>query len=107
MRHRLLVSSVLAVLPCLSIAMHAQVQAAPDAKKANAAIYSGTHHEGKVPPHDFSGVWMAPDAFRVSRINEQPSTFLQPWAMAKLEAEPLALRKDLPAGHAGNATALG
>src|SRR4029077_5481105 len=92
---------------CSSISIRAQTQAAPDAKKANEAIYSGTHHEGKVPPHDFSGVWMAPDAFRVLRINEQANSFLQPWALAKLNAEPASMRKDLPAGHAGNTTALG
>lgn len=108
MRYRFLSSiAALIVLPCVSIAMRAQTPAAPDAKKANEAIYSGTHHEGKVTPHDFSGVWMAPDKYRFAPIHEEPSTFLQPWALAKLNAEPMALRKDLPAGHAGNATALG
>ena len=50
---------------------------------------------------------MAPDAYRSVPIHEQPSTFLQPWALAKLNAEPLSLRKDLPAGHAGNVSAIG
>ena len=108
MRRPLLIAiGALIALPSLSAVMRAQAQVAPDAKKANQAIYSGTHHEGKVPPHDFSGVWMAPDSYRVLRINEPASTFLQPWALAKLNAEPLSMRKDLPAGHAGNATALG
>ncbi len=108
MRHRFLnLIAVLAAMTCFSVAMHAQAQATPDAKKANAAIYSGSHHDGAVPPHDFSGVWMAPDAFRFAPVHEQPSTFLQPWALAKLNTEPLALRKDLAAGHAGNTTALG
>ena len=98
---------LLAALSCFPIQMHAQSTAAPDAKKANEAIYSGTHHKGSVPPHDFSGVWMAPDSSRFAPVHEQPSTFLQPWALAKLNAEPMALRKDLPAGHAGNTTALG
>jgi len=108
MRHRFLIAiAAFVAFPAFPAATHAQAQATPDSKKANEAIYSGTHHQGKVPPHDFSGVWMAPDAFRVMRINEKPDTFLQPWAMAKLEAEPPSMRKDLPAGHAGNATALG
>ena len=45
--------------------------------------------------------------FKSSGIHEPPSTFLQPWALAKLNAEPIVLRKDLPAGHAGGDTALG
>ena len=108
MRHPFLITiAALAALPGFSMAARAQAQAAPDAKKANEAIYSGTHHAGQVPPHDFSGVWMAPNAYRSVAIHEQPGTFLQPWALDKLNAEPLALRKDLPAGHAGNVSALG
>jgi hypothetical protein len=95
------------VLPCFSFALFAQVPAAPDAKSANAAIYSGKRHEGEVPPHDLSGVWMVTGDFRFSPIHEPPASFLQPWALAKLNAEPMALRKDLPAGHAGSETALG
>ena len=41
------------------------------------------------------------------RFTSRPSSFLQPWALAKLNAEPMSLRKDLPAGHAGDTTALG
>jgi hypothetical protein len=78
-----------------------------DAKAANQAIYSGKHHEGSVPSHDLSGVWMASEDFRFSPIHEPPSSFLQPWALTKLNAEPMALRKDLPGGHAGGDTALG
>jgi hypothetical protein len=79
-----------------------------DAKTAAQAIYAGKHHEGSVPPHDISGVWMIGTDFRSSQhINEPPSTFLQPWALAKLNAEPIVLRKDLPEGHAGGGTALG
>jgi hypothetical protein len=78
-----------------------------DPKAANQAIYSGKHHEGSVKPHDLSGVWMVSENFRFSPIHEQPASFLQPWALVKLNAEPIALRKDLPAGHAGGDTALG
>jgi hypothetical protein len=108
MRHRFLSSIIgpVAVL-CFSLAIFAQAPAPSDAKKANEAIYSGKHHEGAVPPHDLSGVWMVSENFRFSPIHEPPNSFLQPWALAKLNAEPMALRKDLPAGHAGGTTALG
>jgi len=108
MRHRFLSSilSLVAVL-CFSLASFAQAPAPTDAKSANEAIYSGKRHEGAVPPHDLSGVWMVSENFRFSPIHEPPSSFLQPWALAKLNAEPMALRKDLPAGHAGGTTALG
>jgi hypothetical protein len=52
-------------------------------------------------------VWMVSENFRFSPIHEPPNSFLQPWALAKLNAEPMALRKDLPGGHAGGTTALG
>ena len=108
MRHRFMGAIVaLAAVLCLSRAAFAQAPAAPDAKSANEAIYSGKHHDGSVSPRDFSGVWMAPDNFRSAPIHEPPSSFLQPWALAKLNAEPMSLRKDLPQGHAGNETALG
>ena len=100
------VLTLVAVL-CFSLASFAQAPAPTDAKSANEAIYSGKHHEGAVPPHDLSGVWMVSENFRFSPIHEPPSSFLQPWALAKLNAEPMALRKDLPAGHAGGTTALG
>jgi hypothetical protein len=93
----------LVVVLVLSPASFAQT----DAKAANQAIYSGKHHEGSVPPHDLSGVWMVSEDYRFSPIHEPPSSFLQPWAMTKLNAEPMALRKDLPGGHAGGDTALG
>lgn len=92
---------------CWSLAVFAQASAPPNAKSANEAIYSGKHHEGSVPPHDLSGVWMVSENFRFSPIHEAPESFLQPWALAKLNAEPMSLRKDLPAGHAGGTTALG
>jgi hypothetical protein len=85
----------------------AQIGTQTDAKTAAKAIYAGKHHEGSVPSHDISGVWMVSEDFRFSPIHERPNTFLQPWALAKLNAEPMALRKDLPAGHAGGGTALG
>jgi hypothetical protein len=108
MRHRFLGSiAALVAVPCFSLAAFAQAPAAPDAKSANEAIYLGKHHEGSVTPHDLSGVWMVGDNFRFSPIHEPPTSFLQPWALAKLNAEPMALRKDLPAGHAGTGTALG
>ena len=47
-----------------------QTTPAPDAKNANQAIYSGTHHEGSVPPHDISGVWMISEDFRFSPTHE-------------------------------------
>jgi hypothetical protein len=79
-----------------------------DPKTLNQAIYSGQHHEGSVPPHDISGIWMAAAGFEsASRIHESPESFLQPWALAKLNAEPIYLRKDLPAGHAGGDTPIG
>lgn len=108
MPHRFLSSIIapVAVL-CFPLSVLAQAQAPSDAKKANEAIYSGKHHEGAVPPHDLSGVWMVGENFRFSPIHEPPDSFLQPWALAKLNAEPMALRKDLPAGHAGGTTALG
>lgn len=108
MPHRFLSSIIapVAVL-CFPLAVFAQAQAPGDAKKANEAIYSGKHHEGAVPPHDLSGVWMVSENFRFSPIHEAPNSFLQPWALEKLNAEPMALRKDLPAGHAGGTTALG
>jgi hypothetical protein len=81
--------------------------ATPDPKALNQAIYSGKHHEGSVKPHDLSGVWMVSEDFRFSPIHEAPNTFLQPWALEKLNAEPMSLRKDLPGGHAGGTTALG
>jgi len=84
-----------------------QTTPAPDARSANQAIYSGTHHAGSVPPHDIAGVWMISEDFRFSPTHEPPSSFLQPWALEKLNAEPIALRKDLPESHAGSATALG
>jgi hypothetical protein len=108
MRHPFL-SSIVALVAVLfsSLATFAQAPAAADPKSANQAIYSGKHHEGSAPPHDLSGIWMVAEGFRFSPIHEPPASFLQPWALAKLNAEPLALRKDLPQGHAGNTTALG
>lgn len=58
-------------------------------------------NDASVPPRDFSGVWMS-TAFSngpSARIHEPPETFLQPWALAKLNAEPLVLRRDLPESH--------
>ena len=78
-----------------------------DPKTAQQAIYSGKHHEGAVSAHDLSGVWMIRQDARFSPTHEPPNSFLQPWALAKLNAEPMALRKDLPGGHAGGDTALG
>src|SRR6202051_1239430 len=108
MRDRFL-TSILALLTLLALsrALFAQTTAPADPKAANQAIYSGKHHEGSLTPHDLSGVWMVSEDFRFSPIHEPPNTFLQPWALAKLNAEPMALRKDLPAGHAGGGTALG
>jgi len=102
-------SSIVALVAVLAFSRpgFAQSPAQTDAKAANQAIYSGKHHEGSVQPHDLSGVWMVSEDFRFSPIHEQPSSFLQPWALAKLNAEPLSLRKDLPGGHAGGGTALG
>jgi hypothetical protein len=108
MRHRFLSSIIaLVAVPCFSLTIFSQAPDSGDAKGANEAIYSGKHHEGSVPPHDFSGVWMVSENFRFSPIHEPPNSFLQPWALAKLNAEPMALRKDLPGGHAGGTTALG
>jgi len=108
MRHRFL-SPIFALVAglCFPLAISAQAPSPTDAKSANEAIYSGKHDEGAVPPHDLSGVWMVSENFRFSPIHEPPNSFLQPWALAKLNAEPMALRKDLPAGHAGGTTALG
>jgi hypothetical protein len=108
MRHRFL-SSILALVAvlCYSLTIFAQASAPTNAKSANEAIYSGKHHEGTVAPHDLSGVWMVSENFRFSPIHEPPNSFLQPWALAKLNVEPMALRKDLPGGHAGGTTALG
>jgi hypothetical protein len=104
MRNRFLSAIfVLAAVLAFSRVSFAQI----DPKAANQAIYSGKHHEGSVKPHDLSGVWMVSENFRFSPIHEQPASFLQPWALVKLNAEPMALRKDLPAGHAGGDTALG
>lgn len=97
----------LVAVPCSAIVVLAQAPAPTDAKSANEAIYSGNHHEGSVPHHDLSGVWMVSENFRFSPTHEPPESFLQPWALAKLNAEPMALRKDLPGGHAGGTTALG
>ncbi|MGA7793691.1 MAG: hypothetical protein WCA19_11685 [Candidatus Acidiferrales bacterium] len=108
MRHRFLSSIlVLVAVLCYSLTIFAQASAPTNAKSANEAIYSGKHHEGLVSPHDLSGVWMVSENFRFSPIHEPPNSFLQPWALAKLNAEPMALRKDLPGGHAGGETALG
>jgi hypothetical protein len=90
----------LLAFPCATLAQ-------TDAKTAQQAIYSGKPHEGVVSPHDLSGVWMIRQDARFSPTHEPPSAFLQPWALAKLNAEPMALRKDLPGGHAGGDTALG
>lgn len=99
-------SSIFALLAVL--AFSPTLIAQTDAKDAAQAIYAGKHHEGSVSPHDISGVWMAAVGFEsASRIHEQPATFLQPWALEKLNAEPIYLRKDLPAGHAGGDTAIG
>jgi hypothetical protein len=108
MHHRF-PSSIVALVAvlCFSLAIFAQAPAPTDAKSANEAIYSGKHHEGSVPPHDLSGVWMVSENFRFSPIHEPANSFLQPWALAKLNAEPMVLRKDLPGGHAGRDTALG
>ena len=92
--------AALLAFPCAALAQ-------TDAKTAQQAIYSGKHHEGAVPPHDLSGVWMIRQDARFSPTHEPPSAFLQPWALAKLNAEPMALRKDLPGGHAGGDTELG
>jgi hypothetical protein len=76
--------------------------------ESKSAVFTGTHHEGSVPPHDISGVWMiSPGRNSSARFHEPPSSFLQPWALARLNAEPIALRKDLPASHAGTGSALG
>lgn len=88
-------------------AAFSQASAPPDAKARNQAIYSGTHHEGAVPHHDLSGVWMISEDFRFSPTHEPPSSFLQPWALARLNAEPIQLRQDLPQSHAGSTTGLG
>ena len=63
---------------------------------------------GRIDPRDFSGVW-ASTAFRRAKwcyahINEAPETFLQPWALAELNAEPLYLRKDLYESQGGSAS---
>jgi hypothetical protein len=84
-----------------------QTSAPPDAKARNQAIYSGTHHEGAVPHHDISGVWMISEDFRFSPTHEPPSSFLQPWALKLLNAEPVGRRQDLPQSHAGSTTGLG
>jgi hypothetical protein len=108
MRHRFLSSIfALAAVLCFPLAISAQAPSPTDAKSANEAIYSGKHHEGAVPSHELSGVWMVSENLRFSPIHEPPNSFLQPWALAKLNAEPMALRKDLPGGHAGGTTALG
>ncbi len=104
MRKRFL-NSVVALVVTLAFAR--AIFAQTDAKTAAQAIYAGKHHEGVVEPHDISGVWMVSANFRSSPTHEPPNTFLQPWALAKLNAEPIALRKDLPGGHAGGDTALG
>jgi len=104
MRNRFL-SAILVLAAVLAFSRVSIAQIDP--KAANQAIYSGKHHEGSVKPHDLSGVWMVSENFRFSPIHEQPASFLQPWALVKLNAEPIALRKDLPAGHAGGDTALG
>lgn len=100
-----ILSSVVAVAAVLALPRASFAQTDP--KAAQQAIYSGKHHEGPVPPHDLSGVWMIRQDFRFSPTHEPPNSFLQPWALAKLNAEPMALRKDLPGGHAGGDTALG
>ena len=43
----------------------------------------------------------------ISPIHERPDSFLQPWALAKLNAEPIALRKDLPESRGGGGTTIG
>ena len=114
-RFRSSIIALVAVLACSRVVFaqtnaktDAKTDAQTNAKTANQAIYAGQHHDGAVPPHDISGVWMASAGFESSsRIHEPPATFLQPWALAKLNAEPIALRKDLPAGHGGGDTALG
>jgi len=103
-------TSVVALVAVLAFSrvIFAQTEPQTDAKSAAQAIYSGKHHEGSVPPHDISGVWMIGPDFRSSQqTHEPPSSFLQPWALAKLNAEPIVLRKDLPEGHAGGGSALG
>ena len=108
MSKQLLISAI-ALAMVLAFSRAAPGQNAPtiDPKAANQAIYSGKHHEGSVKAHDLSGVWMVSEDFRFSPIHEKPETFLKPWALEKLKAEPMSLRKDLPTGHAGGGTALG
>jgi hypothetical protein len=93
MRNRFLISIVaLVAVPGFSRAGFAQTDAKTAAKN------------NEVSPRDFSGVWMS-TVFRTgangpsARIHEAPDTFLQPWALAKLNAEPLYLRRDLTESH--------
>src|SRR5579862_4098642 len=95
MRNRWLDSMILLVgVFCFTGAVFAQTGAKTAAKA--------------VSPRDFSGVW-ASTAFsgeaikgtaHTAHINEAPETFLQPWALAALKAEPLYLRRDLYESHA-------
>ena len=57
-------------------------------------------------PHDLSGVFQASGS-GVVPIHEKPETFLQPWALKELNAEPIALRKDLPQSEGGGETTIG
>jgi hypothetical protein len=98
MRNRSLISIIaLAAALAFSSAIFAQT----DTKTAAGATNKGKSNDVPVPPRDFSGVWMS-TAFAKGpspRIHERPETFLQPWALTKLNAEPMALRRDLPESH--------
>jgi hypothetical protein len=59
-----------------------------------------------VDPRDISGVFQATGS-GITHINEPPETFLQPWALKELNAEPIALRKDLPQSEGGGETTIG
>ena len=53
-----------------------------------------------------SGVFEASGS-GVVPIHEKPETFLQPWALKELNAEPIATRKDLPQSEGGGETTIG
>jgi hypothetical protein len=102
-------SSVVVLLAVLTLSSAALAQTtATQSAESKSTVFTGTHHEGSVPHHDISGVWMiSPGGNSSTSFHEPPSSFLQPWALAKLNAEPIALRKDLPEAHAGTGSALG
>ena len=83
MSNRRFVNSFLALMAVLTFSPAGLAQTtATQSAESKSVLFTGAHHEGSVPHHDISGVWMiSPGRNSSARFHEPPSSFLQPWAL--------------------------